>query len=58
MEVFTLACRNEIEFDASSLETDVKVHVRYVNAGDLKRSREEMSLTSEKLTVDKNQRIA
>ena len=45
---------NSIEF---SLETDVKVHFVCVKLGDLKSTRKEIKLTSEKITVDKNKQI-
>ena len=42
---------NSVRF---SLEANVKVHFSCVKAGDLKRSRNEIRLTSEYLTVEKN----
>ena len=41
-----------------SLEIDIKVHFVHAKENDLKWSRKEIRLTSEKLTVGKNKQIA
>ena len=58
VEVFTLPRAMKLNSERFSLETNVKVHYGCVKPGDLKSTPKQIRLTSEKLTVEKNQQIS